>query len=391
MFKVIIFAILFVSFTLAQPQFPGCTNGNSAQTCLKIGANCSTTGDNVFVTCERGSWCAPLDPVDNKFPGEGTCTRFVDLGGYCNNAANKACYPGFTCYGNEGAPSTCQWESFATLGQSCQSKVSCQSSNQLCLDGTCQLKPDTNCSSNIDCPFNQYCMPDPNGKSGDALCVPALGNGGNCSTNSNACGVGFICSPTTTDNTDFACVAINSKGAGQACGGISRGFSLIDGVPEVECDVSQSLVCLRDNTMKLVCQSVASMPSGAQNCSSPSTSCPAYSNCACSTINSDMGECSTYNTLGASCSDSINQLIKCAIDNKCQTVGTDAKPSCLYQHCNNIICNNPCAAKSLYDAQSCGSYPAYSVCRTTASSSSSFIRPSMIVALVAVLVAAALF
>ncbi|EFA76793.1 hypothetical protein PPL_09544 [Heterostelium album PN500] len=341
------------------------------QRCVHVGESCPHPAVDPWTTCDRDSWCFfsnnPATPYES-----GNCTAYAKRGEYCDNDY-WSCAPGLECFSNEG-PASCQYLYFATIGEDCASAFECTNGND-CIDGKCQLRAsqEGSCSQTWeDCPYGFSCN-----RTSD-LCIPTLTVGASCSGTRAQCGVGLICSPTNTTMTDYTCVAINSKGLGAACSQNTFSFNLDGRIPDIECDVSQSLLCLENNNGELTCQAPPAITTG--NCSTDG--CKENNEyCGCP-VDSYNGVCALYNTLGAACSESINELIKCAVDNECQykASGSSSYKSCLYQNCGSIMCDNKCGGQSFSDAKSCGDYK-YDGCY--AQNSSSFVRPTIFLAIIA--------
>ncbi|GAM19030.1 hypothetical protein SAMD00019534_022050 [Acytostelium subglobosum LB1] len=357
MYKLLILlATLFVTLTIVNADFTGC--GNTASKCLRVGQSCNSK-DNVNI-CQPGSWCPSGDNQN--------CTEMVNLGGVCGGK-NQMCQYGLDCY--TGNVPTCQWLSYSTLGEPCDSASSCSTSNLQCMDGKCQLPADKKCKSSDDCPFGMWCFN--NATDASYQCVNTLALNGDCTDGvTTKCGVGMVCSFVDDTRTTKSCIAVASKSANAPCNTPTTSFSLDGYIPMIECDVSQGLVCA--GTINFTCQTPPTPSTDSVNCTS--TSCGPLETCNCPTYDSSMGTCgATYNLNGA-CGSSIKQLADCAQKNKCQfnSGSPSAKNSCLYRNCGNVMCSNKCGQTPLFDTATCGSsQPLYPACRA---SSSNIIKPS---------------
>ncbi|EFA76792.1 hypothetical protein PPL_09543 [Heterostelium album PN500] len=288
------------------------------QKCVKLGEQCPPSSVDPWTSCEAGSWCWFGDnPKPNAW---GNCTAYAKLGEFCDGDY-WSCADGLTCYGSTRQPKTCQYTNYANVGEDCDSAVDCTNGNQ-CIYGKCQVKASTQTV-------------------------------GQCAGRWTDCPFGFSCNMTS-----------NIKGSGAACATQIPSFGLDGAFPSLECDVSQSLLCLRDNNAKLTCQTPPAL----------------------TTVDSNTGTCTVSTRLGADCSKAINDLVKCTIDNKCQIYasGTTSYKSCIYQNCRDIMCQNKCDP-ILTNDKSCTAYQ-YTGCY--ANNDSSFVRPTIflvVIALVALL------
>ncbi|EFA76794.1 gp64/disintegrin-like protein [Heterostelium album PN500] len=348
------------------------------QKCVKVGSPCPNPSVDPFTTCEEGSFCYyGKSPTSTS---SGNCTAFAVVGEYCDGSqtSNTICAPGLSCYTGSDSPNTCQFGDYAAIGESCDSSFSCINNND-CVNGKCQLRAAANGKCNdawSDCAFGYSCNTTSN------ACIPTLTSGAACNVpglTQARCAVGLVCSPVTTERLNYTCVPVNSKGPGAACASQVASFSLDGSFPSLECDVSQSLLCLLNNG-NYTCQTPPAVSTG--NCSATACQSGSTEFCSCP-VDSWTGTCTQYNTLGADCSKAFNALAKCAVDNKCQIyAGSPNYKSCIYQHCSSDMCGGDACVPTSSN-QGCGESQ-YAGCHSY--SSSSFVRPTTIfIALIALL------
>eukprot|EP01133_Synstelium_polycarpum_P000433 gene433-515_t len=357
---------------------------NTGYKCIAEGESCevmrSTHDDYNLYRCEPGTWC-PLGLFDgNPAPN---CTAYQSEGEYCDNDFFE-CHDGLSCYSNDGA-SSCQNLGYLFAGESCDAQIQC-SDNLVCIEGKCSLEAGEACSSQSECPYGFYCNSDAEGFD-YSICNATLPVGSNCTSKYNTaleevCELGTVCSLDNKNAEDamFTCVAIFSKKAGDSCSGdTSTGMDA--SIPKWDCNMAAGLYC--ENS---ICATPNYTPA-ASNCSDSANTCPAYQyqSCFCESMTSPTGACKLTVNLNAECQESIQDLTECAIDNECKFEGVDnneSRESCLYRNCRSIMCNNKCVAEIARD-ESCSEAPLYPACR----SSSSFVKPSIAIALVFALVA----
>eukprot|EP01133_Synstelium_polycarpum_P015218 gene15218-18009_t len=341
------------------------------ESCKANGEACSVYSTNSFCN-ETNGHNAP-----------GVCVEYLGQGDSCISDEQKCNYEmGLGCLG-DGDAKTCQFKDYATLGMKCSYNESCvggyESDRVQCLDGTCQLTPGSQCRYKPHCLFGQYCE---GGK-----CIAEVKIGDTCSGDS-MCPVGAVCSPTTSSSSSlFKCVAVSSKQLGEPCGKeSSETFDMNGRIPEVECDISKGLVCdPKISACKLFIATPASF-----NCTTANKddTCPRTESCYCNEGQTNIASCQS-NNIDSACGDSIQELIKCAVNNKCQSIaiGYDGEhrsaKNCLYQNCASFMCNDKCATNMV--SKSCSGEPRYPACAVASSSIKTFIPSVAIVFLVAML------
>eukprot|EP01133_Synstelium_polycarpum_P015219 gene15219-18010_t len=114
-------------------------------------------------------------------------------------------------------------------------------------------------------------------------------------------------------------------------------FDLNGVIPNIECDLSKGLISEPEMS---VCVEYTATP-GYFNCSTANKddTCPITESCNRNDGQVNNGSCQS-NNINSACGDSIQELIKCSIKKKCQTleVGPFNSPmNCLYQNCEILV------------------------------------------------------
>eukprot|EP01133_Synstelium_polycarpum_P015217 gene15217-18008_t len=307
------------------------------------------------------------------------CKAYLGEGDDCQGDSKCNYNIGLSCMKNAvGDGLACQFTEYITIGNACSNNASCigyeGAETVNCIAGTCQILPGQTCETKSHCPFGQYCSM--------GVCVAEVKIGATCNGDYQ-CAVGATCSGTK-------CVAVSSKQLGETCTKSSSDiFDLNGEIPTVECDLSKGLFC--DQTTAK-CQPFLATPASF-NCTSNGNKgddCPGNESCYCNDGQTNLGSCRS-NNIDSSCGDSIQELIKCAVDNKCQAFGEEqyagdkrSPKNCLYQNCASIMCNNKCSTNMV--SKSCSGEPLYPACGAVMSSSIKTVIPSLaIIVLVAIL------
>eukprot|EP01133_Synstelium_polycarpum_P007292 gene7292-8478_t len=225
--------------------------------------------------------------------------------------------------------------------------------------GTCQnaffAAAGEACTKDLDCSQNSYETANQNMICTDqASCVPTLELDATCDS-STVCSVGLVCSP-NAGRSASSCIQAFTKLEGQTCSEDIRLY----GTPSIiatDCKVSDGVRCSSVGVDEYSClKQQHDIPS--YNCSEGKCqySGGGFETCICESFNSGTGICRLTHVIDKDCQDSLQAIIDCGIKNKCtdNLMMADSPNSCLFQHCNQEICDNKCQADTgEFDESSC--------------------------------------
>eukprot|EP01132_Coremiostelium_polycephalum_P004505 gene4505-5618_t len=282
-----------------------------------------------YNVCELGTFC---------YSGNSTCLPYIKKEGETCDTDSNLCYPqSLLC---DGDSQKCILPQSFGANETCKKQEECYKPLE-CIDGYCTMPESYECMPYEDnlCKYGEACFTKIIDGKEVNKCGPKIQEGGNCTTTLQ-CADFMVCTyPANSQPPDanMTCHKINSKQEGERCDMGLNPLYQQNVIPLPDCDTGKGLTCYGE---KCVNFNEFLTPSSV-NCNLTGEYCSNSARETCLCYAETGGFCQSALSFGAECKSHIENIVKCAIANKCQRFTNENSRTCLLRKCQEEICQAP--------------------------------------------------